>query len=132
MLGCGAGDLADPPVGDQEPARFELAIADRTIEGGVRTLRVLRGQQIELVWSVHEPVTIHVHGYDLELALEPGATRVQSFVADATGRFAITAHGFAKAAPDGHAHDQESDPHHRSSSDAETEPTLAYLEVHPR
>ena len=132
MLGCGVGDSANPPVVDQEPARFELAIADRNVDGGDRTLRVLQGQQIELVWTVDEPVTIHVHGYDLELALEPGSDRVQSFLADATGRFAITAHGFVKAASDGHAHDHESDPHHGPSKDAELEPTLLYLEVHPR
>jgi hypothetical protein len=132
VLGCGAGDSANPPVADQEPARFELSIADRNVGDGERTLRVLQGQQIEFIWSVDEPVTIHVHGYDLELALEPGSARVQSFVADATGRFAVTAHGFAKAASDGHAHDHGSDHDHGPSVDAETEPTLLYLEVHPR
>ena len=131
-LGCGVGDSANSPVADQEFARFELSIADRSVAGGERTLRVLQGQQIELVWSVSEPVTVHVHGYDLELALEPGSAQVQRFVADATGRFSVTAHGFAKPASDGHAHDDGADHNHGSIKDPEAEPTLVYLEVHPR
>lgn len=131
--GCSRDDSADTaPATEPEAVRFDVAIVDGDVDGGDRTLRILQGQQVELAWTVDAPVTVHVHGYDLELKLEPGRPRVQRFVAHATGRFPVTAHGFAKEASAGHAHDHESDHVHDSGQDEAAEPTLVYLEIHPR
>lgn len=100
-VGCGGGEKA---------ARREL---DLDIRAGAlppdkQLIRTDQGDDIVLRWSADEPITIHLHGYDIEKDLKPGAVTTMSFVATATGRFPITRHGHGEETP------------------------LAYLEVHPR
>ena len=96
---------------------IELALRKRRIDGGVRVVRVTQGDEIELRWTADEPASLHLHGYDLHAAPAPGAPSKMSFSARATGRFPITAHGFAGEHADAGGH---------------RERTLIYLEVHPR
>lgn len=139
VLGCGDGadteDVAPATAGHGEIARFELVISDGKVDGA-DTLRVVVGQPVELIWSSDAAVTVHVHGYDLELRLEPRSRRAQRFIAAATGRFPVTAHGIGPDAPDGHDHGEEHAQDHGSNgpggSESADEPTLVYLEVHPR
>ncbi len=101
------------------PARtFDLRIEQRRLAGSADTLRVVQGERIELRWTSDEVTTVHLHGYDLETAVSPGAPAAMSFEAYATGRFPIVAHGFGK----------------RGASPTATrqEKTLLYLEVYPR
>jgi hypothetical protein len=100
-VGCGGGGQA---------TRREL---DLNVRGGAlapdeQLIRADQGDDIVLRWSADEPITIHLHGYDIEKDLKPGAVTTMSFVATATGRFPITRHGHGEETP------------------------LAYLEVHPR
>lgn len=86
---------------------------DLTLRGGAlpaeqQLIRVGQGDEVILRWTTDEAVGVHLHGYDIEKALEPGTASTMWFVARATGRFPITRH---------HGPD---------------EVTLAYLEVHPR
>ena len=48
-------------------------------------------------------MTIHLHGYDIEKEIVPGATTEMAFTARATGRFTIEPH-LAKAPSGGHEH----------------------------
>jgi hypothetical protein len=95
-----------------EPAgtrSFDLAISGGRLASGARTLRVQQGDQVSLRWTSDRPITLHLHGYDLELEIEPGVAAAMQFEARATGRFPVEIHQ-----PGGrHA-------------------TLLYLEVHPR
>jgi len=96
---------------------LEIALRKRRIEGGARVVRVTQGDEVELRWSADEPASLHLHGYDLHASPAPGAPAKMSFIARATGRFPITAHGFAGE-------------HARTGGHREH--TLIYLEVHPR
>lgn len=97
---------------------YDLRIEKRRLAGANPTVRAIKGEIVELRWSTDEATTLHLHGYDLELALEPGTPASMTFAAYATGRFPISAHGFG-------ARD-------RRHPGAQKETTILYLEVHPR
>jgi FtsP/CotA-like multicopper oxidase with cupredoxin domain len=88
---------------------FDLAIVNGRLEHGARTLRVQRGDKVELRVTADHATIIHLHGYDIELKVEPGAAAVLQFEARATGRFPLELH-----APAGR------------------HVTLLHVEVHPR
>ncbi len=93
---------------------IELALVKHKPEGGVRTVRVPRGETIALRVRSDEAIAIHLHGYEIELRVEAGNVASVSFVAKLVGRFPVTAH----------LHDAKAAGRH-------AEPTLLYLEVHP-
>jgi hypothetical protein len=97
---------------------FDLRIEQRRLAGGASTLRVVQGERIELRWTSDEVTTLHLHGYDVEATVAPGAPATMVFEAYATGRFPIVAHGFGKSGA--------------SPAVSPREKTLLYLEVHPR
>lgn len=92
------------------PRVIELSIRDGRLPEKERTVRVEQGDDITLRWTTDKPLTVHLHGYDIEKKLRPGTPIVMKFTARATGRFAIEIHG------PGHGEER----------------TLGYLEVHPR
>lgn len=85
-----------------EPRRFDLRIENGRIAGNVKTVQV---QQDD--WSADRRTIVHLHGYDIEITVNPGQAQVMAFRARASGRFPIESHG------DRHT-------------------VLVYLEVHPR
>ena len=93
-----------------EPRVIELAIRGGALPEDQRVIRVRQGDEISLRWTTDKPLTIHLHGYDIEKKLSPNVPTIMRFSARATGRFPIEIHG----------------PEHGS------EATIAYLEVHPR
>jgi len=98
---------------------IELRIVARRVEGGSDTIRLVRGEKATLRLTSDEPMTIHVHGYDIETPLFSGTTATMAIQARFAGRFPVT----------GHIHDSSTSKapaqkHHR-------EPTLFYLEVLP-
>ena len=102
-------------LGAAPALRAEPRVIERTIQAGVlpapqRVVRVPQGEEVTLRWTTDLPVTLHLHGYDIETAVKPGAPATMTFRARATGRFPITLH--------------------RAHGGAEA--TLGYVEVHPR
>ena len=95
---------------------LQLHIVRRKIENSPGTVRFDVGDAIELRWTTDEVTTIHLHGYDLALALEPGVEKRMRFTATATGRFPISAHGFGG----------------ETGKPTAREVALLYLEVLPR
>ena len=95
-----------------------LRIEQRTLVGGSGTLRVSKGDRLNIEWTTDEPLLLHVHGYELETKLEPGKPQRMNIDAYATGRFPIAAHWVARR------------PGVKGGSARET--TLLYLEVTPR
>jgi len=98
-----------------QPSMAEPTIIDLVIRGGSlrpeqRVIRVQRGDVVTLRWTSDRALTLHLHGYDVEQRVAPGATATMSFTARATGRFPIEVHG----------------------SEGRRATTLGYLEVHPR
>ena len=87
---------------------FELAIVKGRL-AGEGTLRVKRGEHVELRWSSDRPIVLHLHGYDIERKAAPQAPAVMAFEAKIAGRFPVSEHAHGAG-------------HHRA---------IAYLEVHP-
>ena len=92
-----------------EPRVIELAVKNGQLPEDRRLVRVRQGDEVTLRWTTDRPLTVHLHGYDLEAKLAPGAPVSMRFTARVTGRFAIEVHG-----------------------DRQAERVIAYLEVHPR
>ena len=92
-----------------EPRSFQLAIKDGRLPADQRVVQVRQGDEVTLTFTSDRPLSLHLHGYDLEEKVDPGRPAVLKFPARATGRFPVEVHG-AKGA---HS-------------------TLGYLEVHPR
>lgn len=90
-----------------EIRRFDLRIENGRIADHVKTVRVRRDEAVELSWSADRRTMLHLHGYNIELTVDPGKLQVMAFRARATGRFPIETHGASHA-------------------------VLLYLEVHPR
>ncbi|MDP6184579.1 MAG: hypothetical protein QF609_12260 [Gammaproteobacteria bacterium] len=87
---------------------------------GSDVIRLTQGDQAELRWRTDQAIDIHLHGYDIEQSLKPGADTAMVFVAHATGRFPIVVH-------DPNAVGDHADAHSHGGA----ERTLVYLEVHP-
>ncbi len=117
--GCGRGACAllaliasillsvGPPVWAEQRV-VELSIRNGELAKDMRVVRVRQGDDVTLRWTTDKPLTIHLHGYDLEKTLSPGTPVSMRFNARATGRFPIETHGHGE------------------------ERTLGYLEVYPR
>jgi hypothetical protein len=94
---------------------FDLHIERSRLPENMRNIRVKQGDIVKLRCTADRRTTLHLHGYDIELRIEPGVTRELSFTARATGRFPLHVHG----------------PAERSGSHAHEEPPLATIEVYP-
>ena len=78
-----AGSLFFGLVWAAEAKRFDLVIVERAVASGAEGLRVNEGDQVELVWRSDEDVTLHLHGYDINLAVtagEPAVMQVDAHV----------------------------------------------------
>jgi hypothetical protein len=95
---------------------FDLKFAHGRVPDAMRLIRVKQGDVIRLRWSADQPVTLHLHGYDIEKHVDPGTTTDLAFTAYATGRFPIHVHAQG-AHPDGRTHEEE---------------PLVIIEVYPR
>jgi hypothetical protein len=93
---------------------FDLRIDNGHLPENMRLIRVHQGDIVRLRWSADRPVTVHLHGYDIETSVEPGRVGEMRFTARATGRFPVHAHTSGDA------------------GDAHAEAALVYLEVYPR
>ena len=90
--------------------RIEVRIESRKVVGD-SVIRFTQGQLVEIVWITDEAAELHIHGYDIRIEISPDAPTEISFTAHATGRFAVTSHGFGGQ----HGHE-----------------TLVYIEVYPK
>lgn len=93
-----------------EPRVIELSLRNGQLPEDQRVVRVQQGDDVTLRWTSDRPLMVHLHGYDLERNLSPGAPVLMQFAVRATGRFPIEIHGSSQG----------------------DERTVGYLEVHPR
>jgi len=94
---------------------YALRIESGRVPENMRLIRVTQGDVVKLQWSADQPSTVHLHGYDIEKRVTPGAITELTFTARATGRFPVNLHGSA-AETAGHGH----------------EDTLVTIEVYPQ
>lgn len=91
---------------------YDLRIERGRVPEGRQVIRVKQGDLVKLRWTTDRQIVLHLHGYDIEMKIEPGTTGVMEFVARATGRFPVEVHEPAG----GHSHG---------------EATLVRIEVYP-
>src|SRR2546428_4308570 len=82
---------------------FDLKVERGRVAENMRLVRVKQGDVVTLRWTSDQPLVLHLHGYDIEKRIGPGAATELTFTAYATGRFPIHVHAQGEHAGD-HAH----------------------------
>jgi hypothetical protein len=98
--------------GASDIQHFDIKINQRTVQLDPNVIRATQGAQVTITWTSDEAGSLHLHGYDIEFDVDPQRAETITFLANATGRFPVTSHGFG--GEDGHGHK-----------------ALLYLEVYP-
>ena len=93
---------------------FELRLEQGRLPADMRLIQVKQGDTVRLRWISDRPLVLHLHGYAIELKVEPGKPAEMTFDARATGRFSVEVHRPSHGG--GHTH----------------EAPLAWIEVYPR
>ena len=68
----------------------------------MRLIRVKQGDAVKLRWTTDRLMVLHLHGYDIETKVAPGAVAEMAFAARAAGRFPVEEH--KPDAKGGHSH----------------------------
>jgi FtsP/CotA-like multicopper oxidase with cupredoxin domain len=87
------GVSAKPDSGNVAGKSFDLKLVDGKLAGGPATVRVQQGDAVQLHWTSNVPMSLHLHGYDLAIPLQPNVPAVTSFAARLPGRFPVSDHG---------------------------------------
>ena len=82
---------------------YAMNIVNGRVPDNMRLIRVKQDDVVKLEWSTDKPMTVHLHGYDIEKEVKPGPVSQMTFTARATGRFTIEPH-IGKTPSGGHAH----------------------------
>ena len=112
LVGCLLGFLCAATSAAE--VTYDLRVERGHVPAGMRLIRVKQGDTVRLRWSSDLTMILHLHGYDLERKVEPGAATEMRFTARATGRFPVSVHKPKQGG--GHTHD----------------PPLIHVEVYPR
>jgi hypothetical protein len=86
-----------------EDVAFDVPIEHGEVPQDRRLIRVKQFDVVTLRWTTDTPIDIHLHGYDIEKKIVPGAVTEMTFAARATGRFTVAPHIGAQRSG-GHAH----------------------------
>src|ERR1700730_8034737 len=82
---------------------YTLTVANGRVPDNMRLIRVKQNDVVKLEWRTDKPLTVHLHGYDIEQELQPGTVTEMTFTARATGRFTVEPH-IGRTPSGGHAH----------------------------
>ena len=115
LIGCVALFPVSNAHAQSAEVTFDLKIEKGRVAQNMRLMRVKQGDAVRLRWSTDRAIDLHLHGYDIEIKVEPGKTTDMAFTARATGRFPIEEH--KSDARGAHSHG---------------EAPLARIEVYPR
>lgn len=107
-----------PPYAQAAELQATFKIAQRRIAAKPPTVTVKQGDTLVMHFSTDEAASIHLHGYNVLLALKPEAPASMRVAARVAGRFPVSAHGFGAAAGKHTKHQREI--------------PLLYLEVQPQ
>ncbi len=78
--------------GSTDPEEVEISVSLRDKQMTPDTVRVSQHDTVTLKVDSDAPGSLHLHGYDIEQEVTPGAVADFIFVADATGRYRIAFH----------------------------------------
>ena len=76
-----------------EPREVALSYAGGAVTGGSSRVEVAAGEAVRLVVTSDVAEEVHVHGYDLEVALAPGQPTAIDLVGDLPGVWEVELHG---------------------------------------
>jgi hypothetical protein len=85
-----SGEVEPSPVGATR--EFALQVRDGRLATGPALLQVRQGDAVRLSVTSNRDDELHLHGYDLELALRSDQTAVLEFAADRSGHFDLELH----------------------------------------
>ena len=88
-----APSAAAVAAGKNAATIVDLKLVNGKLAATSDTLRVRQGQSVELRWSSDKPMDLHLHGYDIEVKVQPNAPASMAFVAKFPGRFPVSEHG---------------------------------------
>ena len=87
------GAVSLPVLGARaDEVTFDVRLEKGREPANMRLIRVRQGDVVKLRWRSDRPIALHLHGYDIETKVEPGAVAEMVFTARATGRFSIEPH----------------------------------------
>jgi hypothetical protein len=101
-LAAGALALALGTAAGAAEVTFVLRVENGRLPANMRLIRVKQNDVVKLRWSTDKPMSVHLHGYDIEQKIAPGTVSEMTFTARATGRFTIEPHLAGQSG--GHAH----------------------------
>ena len=96
----------------QDVKRFDLNLKAGALPKDLQTIKVKQGDSVELKWTTDQPIRLHLHGYDMTIAVKPGEPTVMAINARIPGRFSAEK---LQDKPSGHHHGGK----------------VLYFEVHP-
>jgi len=85
---------------------FDIRIDKGKVAPKMRLIRVTQGDNVRLRWTSDRAIVVHLHGYDIETRVAPGADAEMIFTAHAAGRFGVEEH--KPNARGGHSHGEAS------------------------
>lgn len=72
---------------------YALNIKNDHVPADMQLIRVTQGDVVTLRLTADKPSIVHLHGYEIEKRVVPGAVTDLTFTASATGRFQVHLHG---------------------------------------
>ncbi len=87
----GMDDSSDDDAGE-DIETIEVTIADGEVSPPFDTYEVAQGADVRIEVMSDIADELHLHGYDLELEVEPGELAVLEFTADIEGEFELDTH----------------------------------------
>ena len=128
--------------GETKAITFNLEIEDGSLKHVGPVLRAEQGDEVTISLTSDENLSFHLHGYDIEREVGPGAPVSFEFTANATGSFPFTIHIGPGIDVGDEGHDDENgdnekddngedDDGHGEKANEETEIELGRLEVQP-
>ena len=83
IAACGRDPVLHGPRrldGAAEELTFDLKIEQGRVPPAMRIIRVKQGDVVKLRWTSDRLVALHLHGYDIERVVQPGAIAEMSFM----------------------------------------------------
>ena len=88
----GSSGVTDGSQSEATGQRIEVEVADGQVTGDTGRLTVPAGEHVTLVVTSDVADEVHLHGYDLEGRLTPGAPTTLTFDATVPGVFEVELH----------------------------------------
>src|SRR5215467_16328723 len=68
---------------------YALGITNGRVPDEMRLIRVKQHDVVKLEWTTDKPITVHLHGYDIEREVKPGAVTEMTLAARGSGRITV-------------------------------------------